>query len=790
MVRRLAFGYALIATVWCAQVFALGLGDIKIHSALNQKLDADIDLLDIQGMSESEILAQLATTEDFKRVGIERFFFLTGLQFQVRVGDQNHAVLHVTSTQPITEPYLNFLVQVVWPNGRLLKEYTVLLDPPMYKDQAAPAVASPGRSDPGGGSAGRVERTPTRPDSQVSLSSAPRSNPPATQSLPLDRLTGDSYGVTDRDDTLWRIAQRTRPADGISVQQNMLAIERLNPEAFIGGNINLLKAGYTLQLPKAADVAEISATDAISEVAAQNEAWQAYRRGEGLTSVAAAGPEAPADATSQSLAGQVDATAPKASQAAASGPEGELRIVAGDAGENSSAAGGNASDAAAIQSELAAAKEEAERAARERDEAVSKLDDATSQAEQAKRQIEVKNQQIAQMQAQLKAAKQAEAAAPTPAAAKQDSGGIAAILASPFVLGGAALVVVLLIVAGLLRARGRREADDHHLESFDEAEPIRRMPAVNAPRDLALEDDQAEAEEELEESPQLRDEDLEHDLAHHEGAQTSDVIGEADIYIAYGRYPQAVSLLLGALDEDPDRSDVRVKLLEVYAETKDEAGFETQMTELLARCDDNELLLEARELETKLREDGPLPDAVAAVAAEAAETASSATPDDFQLDLEGEDETPRAEFDDDRSDGFAERAETASDDLGGDLGIDFKADAQPTLLRPQASAVRPETDTGDVAVATDDGDEFDLEDLEFEPAARAEASREAEAAEESDDAFEFLNEEDAATTKLDLARAYIDMGDEDGAREILGEVLQEGSNDQQATATELLAKLG
>ncbi len=97
----------------------------------------------------------------------------------------------------------------------LLKEYTVLLDPPTYKEQAAPAVASPGRSDPGGGPAGRVERTPTRPDSQVSLSSAPRSTQPATQSQPpSDRLTGDSYGVTDRDDTLWQIAQRARPSDG------------------------------------------------------------------------------------------------------------------------------------------------------------------------------------------------------------------------------------------------------------------------------------------------------------------------------------------------------------------------------------------------------------------------------------------------------------------------------------------------------------------------------------------------------------------------------------------------
>ena len=330
MARRLALGYALIATLWCAQAFALGLGDITIHSALNEKLDAEIELLETRGMTESEIVAQLASSEDFKRVGIERFFFLTSLQFHVEMRDQGRAVLRISSAQPMTEPYLNFLVQVIWPNGRLLKEYTVLLDPPTYKEQAAPAVASPGRSDKGGGPAGRVERTPTRPDSQVSLSSAPRSTQPVPQSQPpSDRLTGDSYGVTDRDDTLWKIAQRARASDSVTVQQNMLAIQRMNPEAFIGGNINLLKAGYTLRLPKDADVEAISSAEAVSEVAAQNQAWQAYRRGEGLASVAPT--SAPPAEESQALAGQVDATAKKPVAAAPKGPDGELRIVAGDA---------------------------------------------------------------------------------------------------------------------------------------------------------------------------------------------------------------------------------------------------------------------------------------------------------------------------------------------------------------------------------------------------------------------------------------------------------------------------
>src|SRR4030095_8846650 len=114
MARRLALGYVLIATLWCAQAVALGLGDITIHSALNQKLDAEIELLEARGMTESEIVAQLASAEDFKRVGIERFFFLTSLQFHVEMRG-GRAVLRVSSEQPMTEPYLNFLVQVIWP---------------------------------------------------------------------------------------------------------------------------------------------------------------------------------------------------------------------------------------------------------------------------------------------------------------------------------------------------------------------------------------------------------------------------------------------------------------------------------------------------------------------------------------------------------------------------------------------------------------------------------------------------------------------------------------------------
>jgi len=797
MARRLALGWAVIAALWCGHTMAVGLGDIKIHSALNQKLDAEIELLDTRGMQQSEILAQLASADDFKRVGVERFFFLTGLKFHVEVASDGAAVLHVTSEAPITEPYLNFLVQVMWPSGRMLKEYTVLLDPPTYKDQAAPVAASPGRSDPGGGPAGRVERTPTRPDSQVSLSSAPRSTQPASPyHPPQDRLSGDSYGMTDRDDTLWAIAQRTRPSSDVSVQQNMLAIVRLNPQAFIGGNINLLKAGYKLRLPSEADATAVSATEAVNQVAEQNQAWQAYRRGEPLSAVAAnsSAPAAPAEAPA--LAGQMDATAEPSVAKAPSGPDGELRIVAGDNAAGGTGAGGGNADAAALEGQLAATKEEADRISRERDEAVGRLDQVTSQAEQAQRQIEVRDKQIAQLQEQMKLlqtqAKSGDAV--TPAAKKEPAGGILGMLTSPLVLIGGAIALVLIVVVGLMRARSSKSADDDQLVRYNV--PAARSRETKAVAAVAASDDFADAPAEpAEEELKLHEEDRE--PAHHEGAQTGDVIGEADIYIAYGRYPQAVSLLLSALDEDPDRHDVRLKLLEVYAETKAEAGFETQMQELLTRCNDNELLLEARELEAKLREDDTV---VKTVARDEPEPAATAL-DEFQLDLDADDDALPPQRAAERAPervadpAFEPDREAAddghSDDLGGDLGIDFKADDDATVLRSTAAS-RSKPEHGDVAVATaGEDDEFDLEDIEYEPPPRPKSTAKAAAkSDESDDAFDFLNEEDAATTKLDLARAYIDMGDEDGAREILGEVLQEGSNEQQQTANELLAKMG
>ncbi len=788
--HRIVASSLLLTTLWWGSAaHAVGLGEIELNSALNQRFDAQIELTDVRGLQSSEIVVRLGSNEDFARVGVERFFFLTDLRFKVVQGRNGRTYLAVTSSQPISEPFLNFVVQVIWPNGRLLKEYTVLLDPPAFTDNAAPAIASPGRTDPGGGSAGRVERPAPRTGTEVALS---RPAPPRS-AAPTGRMNNDgTYGVTDRDDTLWTIASQSRPG-GASVQQTMLAIARLNPDAFIGGNINLLKAGYVLRLPNEGEAKSLGSGEAIAAVAEHNQAWQVYRQ---TGTIASVGGRAAPEATEATMAGQVDATAARAAAPASrSGPEGELRIVAGDVGATGGTGAGGAQAIEALEAQLAATEEEVDRVARERDEAVSRLDQTAAQAEQTQRQVEVRDQQIAQLQAQLDALKQEQAAGgdvPATSQPASSDGGLMGLLASPLVWAAGGIVAVVLLVAGLVTARRRRAAADT-TPLFETRVRERRPSAVAAAPAAAMEkpdDDEPTFADEVEE--EQRPATVAEAEDDHTRAQTSDVIGEADIYIAYGRYPQALNLLLGALEEDPNRSDVRLKLLEIYADTKDTSAFDTHMAELVNRCDDDEILLDARELAGKLREEGGATDAKAAADDDLAI-------DDFDLDLDQPDAAPAdtsATLDLDEDEPNRGRG----DELGGDLGLDFDADADaeaPTTSTARTAsrpAVSMESEDEDLAVAADGAqdDEFDLEDLELEVDAPRTSTANAgakPAAGAADDAFDFLDEEDTASTKLDLARAYIDMGDEDGAREILSEVLQEGSSEQQKQANELLAQL-
>ena len=171
-----------------SQSMALGLGEIELNSALNQEFDATIEITDTSGLEPGEILVELASSEDFARIGVERFFFLTDLDFTVTYGSAGEARIVITSTRAITEPYLNFLVEVLWPQGRLLKEYTVLLDPPTFSDAAPPPVSAPTQAT--ASRSGQVQRpAPARsPSPPTSSGTQVRMAPTAERGpSPLDR---------------------------------------------------------------------------------------------------------------------------------------------------------------------------------------------------------------------------------------------------------------------------------------------------------------------------------------------------------------------------------------------------------------------------------------------------------------------------------------------------------------------------------------------------------------------------------------------------------------------------
>ncbi|SFW64865.1 FimV/HubP family polar landmark protein [Pseudomonas sp. NFACC04-2] len=219
---------------------ALGLGEITLHSALNQPLRADIALVDVAGIGEGDLSASLASPDDFSRAGVERVFFLSNLRF-TPVWRGERSFIRVTSSKPVEEPFLNFLVQLNQPNGRLLREYTVLIDPP-----GSPGIV-PARDEPS-----------TAPQSATPSQATPAIKPPPA-------VQGKRYTVVQGDNP-WVIAQRLHDAgSNASVNELMQGIRALNPGS------DRLSIGQRLLLPDSAVLPTSAASTAGQASAASDE---------------------------------------------------------------------------------------------------------------------------------------------------------------------------------------------------------------------------------------------------------------------------------------------------------------------------------------------------------------------------------------------------------------------------------------------------------------------------------------------------------------------------------------
>ncbi|MFU3172554.1 motility hub landmark protein FimV [Pseudomonas aeruginosa] len=838
--RTLVRAIAAASVLTSGMAHGLGLGEITLKSALNQPLDAEIELLEVRDLGSGEVIPSLASPEEFSKAGVDRLYYLTDLKFTPVVKPNGKSVIRVTSSKPVQEPYLNFLVQVLWPNGRLLREYTVLLDPPLYSPQAAASA-------------------PQAPVSAPRATGAPRA-PQAPAPVRTTAPAGSDTYRTVSNDTLWEIAQRNR-TDRVSVPQAMLAFQELNPGAFVDGNINRLKSGQVLRIPTEQQMLERSPREALSQVQAQNQSWRGSRN----------------PAAGSAGARQLDATQRNAAGSAPSKVDAtdNLRLVSGEGKASKGADKGGKGDSKAIADTLAVTKESLDSTRRENEELQSRMQDLQSQLDKLQKLIQLKDAQLAKLQGQLGAegqgaaqpnaalpdASQPNAAAqapaqpgtpapaqppvappPAPAAEKPPAPAVPApapvqaaeqpapsfldeLLANPLwlaVIGGSALLALLVLLMILSRRNAQKEKEEAQAFAADAGEE--QEDALDLGKDgfddLTLDEPEPQV---AAAAPQVEK----------TTAQTSDALGEADIYIAYGRFNQAAELLQNAIYDEPQRTDLRLKLMEVYAEMGDREGFARQENELRE-------IGGAQPQVEQLKSRYPAMVAVAAVAGLAGAKLAQDELDSFSLDDLSLDDSGHAAKPDAAGQDLDDAFDLSLDDLG-DFSLDLDApedklsdDDFLLSLNDEVPAAAPADNefTLDTEAAEEPAlslpDDFDLSlaDEPTEPAApekgedsfaaqldevsaqldelasnldepksaapsfSAEDAAVASALDgDADDDFDFLSGADEAATKLDLARAYIDMGDSEGARDILDEVLAEGNDSQQAEARELLERL-
>ncbi|MCZ6560515.1 MAG: hypothetical protein O6931_06475 [Gammaproteobacteria bacterium] len=274
MVRKLAFSVWLTLLIIPFSAQGLGLGEITLHSALNQPLDADIELLSVESGDLVTLVATMASADLFARYGLDRAAFLSSINLAIQRQPGGRHIIHVSSNSSITEPFVTMLIELDWARGHMLREYTVLLDPPIFAAQADQPAPTPVAPTPRTSTrtTGTVVRMPEpEPEPIVEADSEPvYRQPSATRPMPAAERP-DEYRV-QRNDTLWELARDMRPA-GTEINQMMIAMFRANPEAFYG-NINRLKAGVILRIPDSVAMADINRAAATNEVKRQMVEWK------------------------------------------------------------------------------------------------------------------------------------------------------------------------------------------------------------------------------------------------------------------------------------------------------------------------------------------------------------------------------------------------------------------------------------------------------------------------------------------------------------------------------------
>ena len=598
---------------------ATGLGGMVVGSNLGQPLQAEIELVSVEKADRSSITARLASTEAFKTAGVDYPYSLPKLKFEIVNRDSAQPRIRISSAQPVNEPFVTLLVEVVWSSGKLLREYTFLLDPvgydvpvqaetvkpvapvisapvaeqplpvaaPVAMPEAAP-VAAPSVAEPAPAleAASAEAPAPSEPVATESAVPAAAANAPmAAESVPAaaeqevavpaapqeDALSkeeaipvAEAEPVTVvRGDSLSKIALKVKPSE-VSLERMLVAMYRANSDAFMGKNMNRLKAGKIIRVPDASEIEAVQQDEAVQVYRAQVDDWNAYRQ-----QLAAVRGEAREQNAQQVTSGKVTAAVSEKPTAKAS-PAEVLKLSKGEA-PGDGVAGGSASS----KEEESIAKAKALKEAQERTALLEKnVKDLQRLAELKKQQAEAAANKAASAPAAQAPTAPVGASAPAPAKpaakpavpapvevpAQAAPSMLDSLMADPILLGGGAAGLVALLGAGFWLSRRRTQpvaekaaavvaTEDVGSTTGRIAEPVMPSPDTGDFTQLAAETAGDKPSEEV------------------------DPIAEADLFLTFGRDVQAEEVLKEALNSRPGDVSILLKLLTIYSMRKDANAF-------------------------------------------------------------------------------------------------------------------------------------------------------------------------------------------------------------------------
>ncbi|MCW8857588.1 MAG: pilus assembly protein FimV [Kangiella sp.] len=780
MFRKLAATVAVSTALMTSQAWSLGLGELKTESGLNQPLNAEIVLLSSKDLQESDLRARVASFEAYERYGVTREPFHSQLRFEVYTKADGSKAVRVSSNSPIKEPYVNIIIELDWPQGKLMREYTLLLDPPVFNkttpvlSQPEPSQTQVTPSQRPSAVAEEVKRTPAEtrptqkepelePESQQTRIEEPKKQPAptTTERRSAPAFEGNSWSV-GRGQTLWSIAKELRP-ENATVQQTLIALYRANPDAFINSDINRVKAGSTLKVPDQSFVDSISHAEALSEYRASLSKNQAPLDVRKTVSETQTTSEPTTKGGRLSIASVEDSSLNQAG-----GSETESNSVDELQGEVNTLR--EAVETLKLQNqqlkeELQAKEDLADTGVQLEDDTLAVLSGSAEAAEDSLpiepvTEPDVIEEQssddISSTQPEQAETEKTAAAKPTTLPSTQPE-----TKEEPFYQAenfwywvGGGLLGLLVLAGGAVYWRNRQppaEGESSLIPTFGDSG---RKKEPTSPRDSFLDKTKVSGEE-----------------------LPSDPISEADILIARGKMTQANHLLEKALTKDPKNDEVRVKLMEILASQKNAESFYEVKKGLTKDFDyDSKLGLKVASLSSLVEP----PKAAKPIA-----KSSTALPDEDDVfgfdDLkEGKEVNVDLSAELEATEEPEVETTSTSDSLDFDLS-DFEKEVEATANQEKSrvkSEAQPE-------VQKDSNIDFSLES-DDEDLVTEEQGADSSLQMADDDASGVS--EDEVQTKLELAKAYLEMGDEDSAKDILQEVQKEGNSTQSEEAAKLLAK--